>query len=149
MAMIRYLDPARPTRRWITAGLVFAGAASGTVAGLALTVLGKIASGAPPADLANYLWNAGAFGVMGAAIAPTVTWAVLRRAPLWRVFTEPLLASVAGAALGFLLGSATLFLVLTPVGTAAAIARLHLAHRPTSSAALAPNPGLQGTPGSP
>lgn len=149
MAMTRYLDPAQRTRRWITAGLVLAGAASGAVVGLALTVFGKTVGGAPPADLANYLWNAGVFAAMGAAIAPVVTWTALRRAPLWRVITEPLLASVAGATLGVLMGSATLFLVLTPLGSAAAVARLHLTHRPKSSAALAPSPSLQGTPGGP
>lgn len=140
MAKIRYIDPARPTRRWITAGLTFAGAVAGAVVGLALTVLGKIVGGAPPADLANYLWNAGVFGAMGAVIAPTVSWAVLRRAPLWRVITEPLLASVAGAALGVLLGSPTLFLLLTPAAGAAAVARLHLIYRPESAPALPPNP---------
>src|SRR5690606_11455988 len=114
--MIRYLDPSRPTRRWITAGLVLVGAASGAVVGLALTVLGKVVAGAPPADLANYLWNARVFGAMGAVIAPAVTWVVLRRAPLWRVVAEPLLAAVAGATLGVLAGSGALFLVLTPLG---------------------------------
>ena len=147
--MIRYLDPSRPTRRWITAGLMAAGAASGALVGLALTVLGKVVAGAAPADLANYLWNASVFGAMGAVIAPAVTWMMLRRAPLWRVVAEPLVGAVAGATFGVLAGSGALFLVLTPLGAAAAAARLHRAYRPTSPAALAPNTGLQGTPGGP
>jgi hypothetical protein len=106
------------------------GAAAGAVFGLALTPLGKIVAGAPPADLANYLWNAGAFGLIGAVLAPAAIWSALRRVPLWRTIAEPLVGAVAGAGIGVLLGSGAAFLLLAPLGAAAAIARLQLAHRP-------------------
>ena len=136
MATKNYLDPARPTRRWITAGLMFGGAVAGAVVGLALTMLGKIVAGAPPADMANYLWNAGVFAAVGAGMAPVVTWSALRRVPLWRTIAEPLLASVIGATIGVALGSGTAFLLLAPLGAAAAVARLAIVHRPKSRPAL-------------
>src|SRR5690606_3745030 len=71
-ATSRYLDPSLATRRWITAGLIAAGAVAGAVVGLALTVLGKVVAGAPPADPANYTWNAGVFAGLRAALAPLV-----------------------------------------------------------------------------
>lgn|SRR5512146_931255 len=129
MDMRKYLDPARPVRRWITVGLTLGGALAGAGIGLVLTVLGKIVAGAPPATAANYLWNATAFGVMGAVVAPLVTWSALRAVPLWRTIVEPLVASVIGAGVGVLLGSGVAFLVLTPAAGAAAVARLHFAHR--------------------
>ena len=128
--MKKYLDPVRWTRRWVTLGLTVTGALAGAVGGLALTVLGKIVAGAPPADAANYLWNAGVFGVMGAILGPTVTWSALRRVPLWRTVAEPLVGAVLGAGVGVLLGSGALFLLLAPVGAAAAVARLERAYRP-------------------
>lgn len=124
------LDPARWTRRWATLGLTVAGALAGAVVGLALTVLGKIVAGAPPADAANYIWNARIFGVMGALLGPTVTWAALRHVPLWRTVAEPLVGAVLGASIGVLLGSGAAFLLLTPVGAAAAVVRLERTHRP-------------------
>ena len=122
-------DPAAGTRRWITVALVLSGALAGAVIGLALTPLGKLVAGAPPATLANYQWNALAFGVIGALLAPTVIWAALRRAPLWRALTEPLAGGIAGAALGVLLGSGGAFLLLVPLGAMAAVWRLQAAHR--------------------
>ena len=136
MATKKYLDPARPTRRWITAGLMFGGAIAGAVVGLALTMLGKIVAGAPPADMANYLWNGGVFGAIGAGLAPVVTWSALRGVPLWRTIAEPLVASVIGATVGVLLGSGVAFLLLAPVGAAAAVARLAIVHRSKSRPAL-------------
>ena len=52
----------------------------GAVFGALLTPLGKIVAGAPPADMANYVWNATSFAIFGAVLAPVVTWAGLRRA---------------------------------------------------------------------
>ena len=132
MTTNRYPDPARSTRGWITAALVGGGAAAGAVVGLALTVLGKVVAGAPPADAANYAWNAGIFAALGAVLAPAVTWSALRRVPLWRAVAEPLVGAVAGAAVGVLLGSGVAFLLLAPLGAAAAVARLELSHRPRS-----------------
>jgi len=125
----KYLDPARPTRRWITFGLVLGGAVAGTVFGLVVTPLGKIAAGAPPADAANYLWNAGIFAAIGAALAPVVTWSALRNAPLWRTIAEPLVGSLIGAGVGLLLASGPALLVLTPLAGVAAAARLERSER--------------------
>lgn len=129
MSMAKYLDPARYTRRWITVGLTVGGALAGAALGLAFTVLGKIVAGAPPADFANYVWNATTFGVMGAIAAPLVTWSALRAVPLWRAIAEPVAGSVVGAGVGVLLGSGVAFLILTPLGAAAAVARLQYSHR--------------------
>ncbi len=130
MDMRKYLDPARPVRRWITVGLTLGGAVAGAAVGLALTGLGKILAGAPPADAANFVWNASAFGVIGAVVAPLATWSTLRAVPLWRTVVEPLIASLVAAGVGVLLGSGVAFLVLPPAAALAAVARLHFAHRP-------------------
>lgn len=130
MVTNRYADPARGTRRWITAGLVFGGALAGAALGIALTPLGKLVAGAPPADTANYLRNAVAFAVMGACAGPAVTWLALRNAPFWRTVVEPLAGSIVGAGVGVLLGSGALFLALIPVGGAVAATRLALSNRP-------------------
>ena len=125
----RYSDPARATRWRITLGLVVAGALAGAVVGVGFTVLGKMVAGAPPADAANYRWNAMVFGVVGAFVGPLVTWSALRRAPLWRTVTEPLVGALVGAGIGMLIGSGVLFLLLTPLGAGAAVLRLERRHR--------------------
>src|SRR4051812_48563386 len=66
MDLSKYDDPAKGTRRAITTALVVGGAVAGALIGVGLTPLGKIVAGAPPADAANYIWNALVFGVMGA-----------------------------------------------------------------------------------
>ena len=125
----KYSDPARNTRILITASLIAGGALIGAGLGIALTPLGKLLAGAPPADMANYLRNALAFGLFGSVIAPVVTWSALRNAPLWRTVVEPIAGSLVGAAAGVLVGSATLFLALIPVGGALAAGRLAFTHR--------------------
>ena len=125
----KYLDPARPVRRSITFALVVGGAAAGALIGLLLTPLGKILAGAPPADVPNYLWNAGAFSVIGAAIAPLVVWSSLRNVPLWRTIVEPLAGASIGATLAWLLASGPAILVLTPLGASVAATRLALSTR--------------------
>jgi hypothetical protein len=104
------------TRRLLQFGLVVAGAVAGAVFGLVLTRLGKIATGAPPATLANYVWNAAVFGAMAAVVSPLVTWSELRRVPLWRTVVEPLAAAVAGGCAAVILGVPVLILVGPPVG---------------------------------
>jgi hypothetical protein len=81
-------------------GLMVAGAAAGVMAGAALTMLGKIVAGAPPATAANYVWNMAVFGFLAMVVSPLVTWSALRRAPLWRTVAEPLAGALAGAAFG-------------------------------------------------
>lgn len=124
-----YLRRYFATRRRLAVGLVIAGAISGAVVGAAITVLGKIVAGAPPATLPNYLINMGWFGLFGAVLSPIVIWSALRRVPLWRTVVEPLVAGVGGAAIGVAMGSPVLFLGLIPVGIGAAVARLSFAYR--------------------
>ena len=106
------------TRRLLQLGLVVAGAIAGAVFGLVLTRLGKIVTGAPPATLANYVWNAAVFGTLAAVVSPLVTWSELRRVPLWRTVVEPLAAAVAGGCAAVILGIPALILVGPPVGLA-------------------------------
>ena len=122
--MTKYLDPARPVRRSITSALIVGGAVAGAITGLTLTVFGKIVAGAPPADAANYLWNAGVFAAIGAAAAPLVVWSSLRHVPLWRTIAEPLAGATIGAAAAWLIGSGAALLALPPLGAVAAAARL-------------------------
>ena len=117
------------TRRRLKVGVVVAGAATGAVVGVALTVMGKVVAGAPLATMSNFVWNMVAFGMFGAVIGPIVTWSALRRVPLWRTVVEPLIAGVAGAAIGVAVGSPVLFLALVPVGIGAAVARLGFVYR--------------------
>lgn len=123
------MDSYFATRRRLKVGLVIAGAIGGAIIGAALTLLGKIVAGAPPATAANYAWNMAVFGLMGAVVSPVVTWSALRQVPLWRAVVEPLVAGAAGAAVGVLVGSGLALLILTPVGIAAAILRLNYVHR--------------------
>ena len=91
-----YLTRFFATKRRLKIGLVIAGAASGVVVGAALTELGKIMAGAPPATPANYEWNMAVFGLMSAVASPVITWSVLREVPLRRAVLEPVLAGVGG-----------------------------------------------------
>ncbi len=112
------------TRRVLQLSLVAAGATSGAVFGVILTRLGKIAAGAPPATLDNYLWNAAVFGVVTGVLSPLITWSELRRAPLWRTVAEPLVAAVAGGCAAVIVGVPALILLLPPVGLALGLANL-------------------------
>ncbi len=118
------LQPEYSTRRWLKVGLVVAGALAGAIFGIVLTRIGKIVSGAPPADLANYAWNAMVFGVIAAIVSPVVTWSELRRAPLWRTIVEPLAYAIAGGAAAVVLGVGVLILILPPVGLVFGFIRL-------------------------
>lgn len=110
------LDPDFATRRRLKFGLVIAGAVAGAVFGIILTRIGKIATGAPPADLANYMWNAAVFGVLAGIVSPLVSWSVLQRVPLWRTVAEPLAWAVAGGAAAVVFGIPVLVLLLPPAG---------------------------------
>jgi hypothetical protein len=111
-------------RSRVTVGLIAAGAVAGALFGVVLTIFGKILGGAPSADFANYVWNATVFGILAGIFSPLVTWAALRRAPLWRTVAEPLALAVAGGALGMAVGSGVLFLALPPAGLALGFAHL-------------------------
>lgn len=121
---MRPFDPSQNTRRFMQIGLVVAGAVAGAVFGLVLTRLGKLATGAPPAPLANYVWNAAVFGALAAVVSPVITWSALRRVPLWRTVAEPLGAAVAGGCGAVILGVPGLLLVLPPLGLGLGFANL-------------------------
>ena len=112
------------TRRWLTVGLAVSGFLAGAVFGIVLTRLGKIVTGAPPATLGNYAWNAVALGVMAAIVSPIVSWAALRRVPLWRTIAEPLAYALAGGTAAVVLATPMLLLVLPPLGLALGFVRL-------------------------
>jgi hypothetical protein len=104
---------------WLAVGLPVAGAVAGALFGIALTPLGKIIGGAPPAGFRNYAWNATVFGVMAAIVSPIVTFGALRRVPLWRTVAEPLTLAVVGGVVATVVGSGVLLLALPPAGLAA------------------------------
>lgn len=131
------------TRRLLQLGLVIAGAVAGAVFGVILTRLGKLATGAPPATLANYAWNAAVFGALSAVVSPFITWAELRRVPLWRTVTEPLVAAVAGGCAAVVLGVPVLILVLPPLGLGLGFANLRRRYPdPVEANRLAPPPDM-------
>lgn len=113
----------------ITVLLVGLGAVVGALAAIPLTWVGKVVSGAPPADLANYLWNIRAFGIMGAMFGPLLAWSSLRAVPLWRAALEPAIGAVVGAALGMMTGSDSLFLLGAAAGIALPAWRLNRVYR--------------------
>ena len=129
-----YMQQYFATRWRLRLGLIIAGVVGGAIVGAALTILGKIVTGAPPATIPNYVWNIVAFGLFGAVIGPIVTWSALRRVPLWRTMFEPVVAGVAGAAIGVAIGSEALFLALVPVGIIAAVTRLGFVYSEKRSA---------------
>jgi hypothetical protein len=117
-------DPQLSTRRRLKLGLTIGGAVAGAVFGIILTRVGKIVTGAPPATMANYVWNAAVFGAIASIVSPLVSWSALRRAPLWRTVVEPLAYAIAGAGAAIIVGVPALILVLPPVGLAFGFVRL-------------------------
>ena len=117
-------DPRFSTRRRLRVALIVTGALAGAVFGLVLTRVGKIVTGAPPATLGNYAWNAMVFGVIAGILSPIISWSSLRRAPLWRTVSEPFAWAVAGAGTAVIVGVPALILVLPPVGLAAGFLNL-------------------------
>ncbi|MES2307014.1 MAG: hypothetical protein V4558_16045 [Gemmatimonadota bacterium] len=109
--------------------LVVLGAVAGALAGIPLTWLGKIISGAPePATLATYLWNARAMAVMGAVFAPLLAWSTMRRVPLWRAALETAAGGLVGAIIGMMLASGGLMLFLAGAGISLSAWRLNRAY---------------------
>lgn len=121
---MRLFEPIHATRRWLKIVLTVSGVLAGGIFGLALTRLGKIVSGAPPASLANYLWNAAVFAVLGGIVSPLVSWSALRCVPVWRTLAEPLAYAIAGGAAAVIAGSGLLLLALPPIGLALGFVRL-------------------------
>ena len=109
--------------------LAVLGAVVGALAAIPLTWVGKVVSGAQPADLANYLWNIRAFGVIGAMFGPLLAWSSLRTVPLWRAALEPAIGAVIGAALCMMTGSGALFVLGTAAGVALPAWRLNRVYR--------------------
>lgn len=109
--------------------LAVIGAVVGALAAIPLTWVGKVLSGAPPADLANYLWNMRVFGIMGALFGPMLAWSSLRHVPLWRAALEPAIGALVGAALGMATGSGALFLLGAAAGLALPAWRLNRLYR--------------------
>jgi hypothetical protein len=109
--------------------LVLLGALGGALASIPLTWLGKILAGAPPADFANFRWNAVAFAVIGGFVSPGLTAAVMRRAPVWRAVAEPAVGALLGLGVGVLLVSMNAFIGLAALGAALAVWRLNYASR--------------------
>ena len=134
------MDPYFATRRRLKVGLAIAGLCAGALVGAVLTYVGKIVAGAPPATLGNYEWNMAVFGAMSAVLTPLITWSALRAVPLWRTILEPLAVGVAGAGVGLLIGSGAAFLVLPPLGMAAAVIRLNVVHSDKAAARRALEP---------
>ena len=116
------------TRQKLQVSLVGFGFLAGALVSFPLTAMGKIVAEAPPATIGNYLWNAVAFGVLGALIGPVVTWQALRNAPLWRTIIEPAVGGAFGAILAAVLSSGVALLLFTPLGMALAAARLSYAY---------------------
>jgi hypothetical protein len=113
----------------INALLVTFGAIAGGIGAIPLTFLGKLLFGAPAGSFENYVWNIGAFALMGALFCPVLAWSAMRRVPLWRAISEPAIGAVIGAVAGMLLGSGVAFLGLAAAGVAAATGRLAFAYR--------------------
>jgi hypothetical protein len=122
-------EPQASTRRWLKVGLTVGGAIAGAAFGIALTRLGKIVAGAPPATLANYAWNAAVFGAIAGVVSPVVSWSLLRRVPLWRTVIEPLAFAVAGGCGAVIVGVPALILVLPPAGLVLGILGLQRRYR--------------------
>jgi len=114
----------RSTSRWLKVGLTVGGAVAGAAFGVVLTRLGKIVADAPPASVANYVWNATIFGVLAGIASPVVSWSLLRRVPLWRTVVEPLAYALAGGTAAVVIGAPLLLLLLPPAGLVLGFFRL-------------------------
>ncbi|MBK9549483.1 MAG: hypothetical protein IPO52_10370 [Gemmatimonadetes bacterium] len=98
--------------------LALLGAVVGALAAIPLTWVGKVLSGAPPADLANSL-DTGRNGALDRCLPG-------RPSALSR---EPTIGALVGAALGMATGSEALFLLGTAAGLALPAWRLNRVYR--------------------
>jgi len=104
-------------------------AIAGALVSIPITWLGKVVAAAPPATMANYIWNMWALGLIGAVVGPLVMWSALPRVPLWRAVVQPMVACVLGALAGAMLGSGFAFLGFAIAGVVLASWRLNYAYR--------------------
>jgi hypothetical protein len=103
-------------RAWkISALLAGLGVVGGAAAGIILTFLGNIISGAPQApSFSVYVWNIRIFAILGGVFSPVFAWGILRNVPFWRIIAEPAAAGVLSTVACMLLAP-VLFPVVVPV----------------------------------
>ena len=121
--------PSSSTLWRLNVGLVILGAASGALASIPLTYVAKLMSSAPQANLANYVWNMAAFGIIGAFFSPLLAWIGMRRVPLWRAFTEPAVGGILGCVVGYAIAPVPGFFLGAAAGVGAAAWRLNAVYR--------------------
>lgn len=122
----------------VTLTLFVAGGVLGAICGLlALTPIFALHALHPSPDDALVSvsdvapWAAAVGATLGAVVAPTFAWTLLRRAPLWRVVLDPPAGTILGSLAGWLLAfrARTSFmptlLSLAFLGTVLAAVRLH------------------------
>lgn len=103
------------------------GAAGGALTALAMNLLSSVAAGeAGVAGYVRYHFNVAALSVIGATVAPVVSWAMLRTVPIWRAVVQPSAAALAAGAVCMVLAPSS-YVVAIPA--AAALASLHLHRR--------------------
>jgi len=99
----------------VTAGLIAAGIVFGAAAGvIAIAMVGLLAGEGVWADALGVAGFSGA--VLGAATAPVLSWLLLRRIPIGRMFVVCAAGTTIGAVLGWFLAPA--FDIVTPLAAA-------------------------------
>ena len=103
------------------------GAVGGAVTAVALNLLSSVAAGeAGVPGWLRYQFNVAGLSVIGAIIAPVVSWAMLRTAPIWRAVVQPSAAALAAGGLAMVVAP---YFVLIAIPAAAAWASWHLHRR--------------------
>jgi hypothetical protein len=137
----------------VTGLLATLGAAIGAVTAPILSYLATtVATASLPAGRVAYFFSPAAFAVAGAIGIPVLAWLLMRRVPLWRAVSEPMI----GAALGLLLGLGSIPLLNLPIvaqpvfvltGAVGAALRLRVRHRQLgeSSAGVSPDRRLNAS----
>jgi len=99
----------------VTAGLIAAGIVFGAAAGvIAIAMVGLLAGEGVWADALGVAGFSGA--VLGAVTAPVLSWLLLRRIPIGRMFVVCAAGTTIGAVLGWFLAPA--FDIVTPLAAA-------------------------------
>ena len=131
----------------VTALLGTLGAAVGAVTAPILSYLATtVATASLSTGRVGYVFDPTAFAVAGAIGIPALAWLLMRRVPLWRAVSEPMI----GAALGLLLALVSIPLLNPPLlaqpllvlaGAVGAALRLRVRHRLLERASEAALPG--------